>query len=371
MLTRLSQLVFIAAMLLLVLVLAKSVFIPLAFAFLIAFLLYPFCKKLERKLPRILAISIVFIITSLSLTALFFTVVKLFQHVMTDISGLEDVFSNFKEELINRSSAITGLSKSAVDSIIQENLGAIIKGPVDFISESLFTSTNFLLSSMITGVFVFFMLLYRNVFKNFILSQINKNNRNEFKEIVKEIQKVSQHYLVGVLFGMLIVGILNSLGLWMIGVKNPLFWGFFGALLTIIPYAGTFVGGFFPFIFTILTTNTVWQPTMVVVLFFAVQFLDDYFIKPKVVGKQIDLNPFMAIIALLIGGVIWGIPAFILALPYLAISKIILEHFKETESLATLFSSEVYDKPKVFQKKFSSKKYSLSNLIKGDENKEG
>lgn len=364
MLTRLSQFIFVSAIILLVLVLAKAIFIPLAFAVLIAFLLYPFCKKIEKKLPRVLSISIVFIITTLILILLFFTVAKLFQLVMTDISGLDEVFTNFKDALIAQASTITGLSESAVDKIVQDNLGALIKGPVDFLSVSIFKGTNFLLSSMITGVFVFLMLLYRTVFKNFILSQFKQENRNESKQVLKNIQKVSQQYLLGIFFGMIIIGALNSLGLWAIGVKNPLFWGFFGALLTIIPYAGTFVGGFFPFLFAILTTNTVWQPAMVVVLFFAVQFLDDYLIKPKIIGKQVDLNPFVAIIALLLGGVIWGIPAFVLALPYLAIFKIILEHFEETQSIATLFSSEVYDKPKVFNRKYASKKYSLRNILK-------
>ncbi len=364
MLTRLSQSIFVSAIILTVLILAKAIFIPLAFAILIAFLLYPLCQKLETKLNRILSISIVFITTTLVMGFLFVVVVKLFQLVMTDISGLNDVFSDFKIALIEQIASITGLSQAAVDKIVQDNLGALIKGPIDFFSMSIFKGTNFLLSSMITGVFAFLMLLYRTVFKNFFLSQFNQENKKECKNVLKDIQKVSQQYLLGIFLGMGIIGTLNSFGLWLIGVENPLFWGFFGALLTIVPYAGTFVGGFFPFIFAILTTNTIWQPAMVVVLFFAVQFLDDYFIKPKIIGQQIDLNPFVAILALLIGGVVWGVPAFVLALPYLAIFKIILEHFEETESLATLFSSEVYDKPKVFNRKYGNKKYSIKNIIK-------
>jgi predicted PurR-regulated permease PerM len=211
--------------------------------------------------------------------------------------------------------------------------------------------------------------LYRTVFKNFILSQVDKKNRKKSNEMMKNIQKVSQHYLLGVFMTMGILGVLNSLGLWAIGVKYPLFWGFLAALLTIVPYAGTFIGGFFPFVFALLTTSTIWQPALVVVLFFAVQFLDDYFIKPKVVGNRIDLNPFIAILALFLGGVIWGVPAFVLALPYMAILKIVLEHFEETESLATLFSSEVYDTPKVFQNKYSNKKYSLTNILDENEDK--
>ena len=68
--------------------------------------------------------------------------------------------------------------------------------------------------------------------------------------------------------------------------------------------------------------------------------------------------------SLIIGGVIWGIPGFILALPYVAVLKIILENFDETQSIAALMSSEIYDKPEIFKKEFSDKKHSFVSLFK-------
>ena len=369
-LSRISQLIFICASLLLVLVLAKAIFIPLAFALLIAYLLYPWCKKLERKIPRIFAISIVFLLSTAGLFLSFYAIAKVLQLVMNDLAGIEDVFNSFKDQCISSIASFTGLSEASVDTGIQENIGALIEGPVSFLSAQLFKGTNILFSAMITGILAFLMLMYRTVFKNFILSQVGKEHREQSKLMMRDIQQVSQQYMTGLFMVMGILGVLNSLGLWAIGVKYPLFWGFFAALLTIVPYAGTFAGGFFPFVFTLLSTSTIWQPAMVVVLFFSIQFLEDNFIKPKVVGQQIDLNPFTAILALLLGGVIWGIPGFVLALPYMAMVKIVLEHFEETEALATLFSSEVYDKPKVFQKKYAVKKYALKNIFKSNESGE-
>ena len=364
MLTRLSQIIFVLAILLTTLILAKAIFIPLAFALLIAFLLYPICKYLERKLPRIVAVSLVFIGTTIFFALMMYLLVFALQSVMADMSTFEELFGQFKDKLLELAASVTGISESSLNTTLEENIGAFLGAPMSFLSEQIFNSSSFLFSAMITGIFAFLMLLYRTVFKNFILSQIAAKNRSETKVVLKDMQKVSQKYVVGLFMVMGILGVLNTLGLWAIGVKYPLFWGFFAAVLTIVPYAGTFAGGFFPFIFTILTSGTVWQPVAVVVLFFSIQFLEDNFIKPKVVGQQIDLNPFTAIIVLIVGGIIWGIPGFVLALPYMALMKIFLENFDETEPLAALFSSEVYDKPKVFQNKYAKPKYSLRNLLK-------
>lgn len=363
-LTRLSQFIFITATGILCLVLAKAIFIPLAFALLIAFLLYPIAKFLERKIPRIFAVSIVFLSSTILFGLLSFLVIYLLQMIMADMSTLDGVFTTFKNKLLDATSRFSGLSESELNATIEDNMASLLGGPVSFLTTQIFNSGSFLFSAMITGILAFLMLLYRTVFKNFILAQIAAKYRNESAVIMKDMQQVSQQYLLGLFMVMGILGVLNSLGLWAIGVKYPLFWGFFAALLTIIPYAGTFAGGFFPFIFTILTTSTIWQPVAVVGLFFFIQFVEDNFIKPKVVGNQIDLNPFTAILALMIGGVVWGIPGFVLALPYMALAKIFLEHFDETASLAALFSSEVYDKPKIFNSKYRKPKHSIRNLFK-------
>lgn len=289
--------------------------------------------------------------------------IALLQSVLTDMQDFESLFKQFLDKSYATIASITGVSKNTINQALENNVGALLGGPVNFLSTQLMNSGNFLFSAMITGILAFLMLLYRTVFKSFILSQIREERRDEAKPILKDMQKVSQEYLVGLFLVMLILGTLNSLGLWAIGVKYSLFWGFFAAVLTIIPYAGTFTGGFFPFIFAIITTSTIWQPIAVVVLFFSIQFLEDNFIKPKVVGNQVDLNPFTAIVALILGGIIWGIPGFVLALPFMALTKIIMEHFDETQALAMLFSSEVYDKPKIFKSKFSKRKYSLRNIF--------
>lgn len=363
-LTRLTKLMFLFVVIISTLILGKAIFIPLAFALIISFLFYPLAAFFEKRMSRILAVTLVFLIVSIGFILLAFIGIQVVRTVLSDMQDFEPLLNDFMDQLAAIVVEVTGLSLDKLNLGLKKNIGTLLSGPLSFITQQLINSGSILFSALITGIFTYLMLLYRTVFKKFILSQIAQESRSEVKAILYDVQKVSQKYILGLLLVMFILGILNSLGLWAIGVKYPLFWGFFAAILTIVPYAGTFAGGFFPFLFTLLTTSTVWQPIAVIALFFIVQFLEDNLIKPKVIGGQIDLNPFTAILALLIGGLIWGIPGFVLALPYMAMTKIILEHFEETKALATLFSSEVYDEPEIFSEKYSHKRYSLRNFLK-------
>ena len=168
-------------------------------------------------------------------------------------------------------SEVTGLDKTQILSMLECNSGSFIEGPVSFISEQFLNSTSIIFSALITGVLAFLLLLYRTAFKNFLIFQIAKENRKEAKESLIDIRKVSKQYVIGLLKVMLVLGSLNSLGLWIIGVKFPMFWGFFAAILTIVPFVGTFVGGLLPFIFAIVTTTTLWQPIAVVVMFLTIR----------------------------------------------------------------------------------------------------
>lgn len=361
---------FVLATFLVALVLGKEVFVPLAFAILIAFLLYPVSKFLEKKLPRVLSISIVFIATAAIIFGLVAIFSLLLKNVLTEVKDINFEFNDFVNSCCGWVSGFFGVENETIIQVLKDNAGGIMEGPLSFLSSQLLNSSSLLFSALVTAVLAFLLILYRTAFKNFIIFQLEPKNRSEAKIAMKDVQSVSQQYIVGLIKVMLILGTLNSLGLWIIGVKFPLFWGFFAALLTIVPFVGTFVGGFLPFIFAIVTLGTLWQPIAVVVWFISIQFLEDNFIKPKIVGNEVDINPFVAILSLIVGGVIWGIPGFILALPYVAVFKIILENFDETESVAALMSSEIYNNPEIFKEEFSGKKHSIVNLFKFKKGKE-
>lgn len=136
----------------------------------------------------------------------------------------------------------------------------------------------------------------------------------------------------------IIVGILNSIGLFALGVRNAILFGFLCSIMTIIPYIGISISALLPISIIWLETNNVWYPLGVIAVFSIVQYLEANVIFPKVVGTQLEVSTLAMIVAVIAGGIIWGVAGMILFIPFLAILKIISDHIKEWKPLNVLLS---------------------------------
>jgi predicted PurR-regulated permease PerM len=196
-----------------------------------------------------------------------------------------------------------------------------------------------------------------------MIGQLRRDIQQEGQQTMKEVQEVAKNYLGGMGLVMLILGILNSFGLWAIGIDYYLVWGFLAAVLGIIPYIGTAIGGLLPFVFTIATTESFWAPLLVVLLYTTVQFIEGNFITPKVLGSSVKLNALAAIMAVLLGSFFWGIAGIVLAIPILAMIRIILTHVEPLRPVALLLSDDLYDQSDRFLQDFNSDRYRFSNIF--------
>jgi hypothetical protein len=118
-----------------------------------------------------------------------------------------------------------------------------------------------------------------------------------------------------------------------------------------------------PFVFAIATTEGLWAPLLVVLLYITVQFIEGNFITPKVLGNSVKLNALAAIMVVLLGSFFWGIAGIILAIPLLAMFRILLTHLEPLRPLALLLSDDLYDESDQFLGQYNSDRYRLSNIF--------
>jgi predicted PurR-regulated permease PerM len=140
-----------------------------------------------------------------------------------------------------------------------------------------------------------------------------------------------------------ILAVLNSVALYMLGVKHALFFGVFAALLNIIPYIGPMLGAILPLLYTFLTMDGLFYPFSVVVLFTLIQMIEGNFLTPKIVGSNVNLNALITFTGLLAGGAIWGIIGMILIIPTMAILKRIFQLSPSSSPYAYLLGEEEND----------------------------
>src|SRR5690606_24897768 len=116
-----------------------------------------------------------------------------------------------------------------------------------------------------------------------------------------------------------IVAVLNTAGLMVMGIQFAWFFGILASLLMLIPYIGIAIGSIIPALFAIATKDNIWYSLGVIIWFQVVQFLEANVITPNIVGSKVSINPLMAIVGLLLGGMLFGLAGLILALPMVAI----------------------------------------------------
>ena len=153
------------------------------------------------------------------------------------------------------------------------------------------------------------------------------------KTIVGKISLVGQKYLTGWATSVIILATLYSIALLLIGLENAILLAGIAALLTIVPYVGTTIGGLFPFMVALITEDSYQPALMVGAAIIVIQTIDNYFIEPNVVGGEVNLSAFASIFSIVAGGIVWGIAGMILFLPMMGILKIIFDHVESLKPL--------------------------------------
>lgn len=324
------------------LVVAKNILIPLAIGVFFAYLLYPMVWRIERKgvhrgISILLVIFAVFVL--IASAAIPFSI-KL-SNVTIDLSDIKEQFDaktdTFQIVLENK----LGINTRTMDSYLEEISGSILSSWQSTIGSIFSATTTTIFQLAILPVFVFFFLFYRTKTAYFILRLVGKDNKPLALRILREVSNVTTRYLGGIFIVVAIVAVLNSTGLLIIGVNHAVVLGVLAAVLNLIPYIGTFLGGLIPFLFVYFNVPDPLEPMIkVVLLFVIVQFIENNLLTPNIVGSSIKINPLAIIVSLLFANMVWGVAGMLIVVPALAILKVIMRNIDSLKPYAFLISDK-------------------------------
>jgi predicted PurR-regulated permease PerM len=306
----------------------QSILVPICFSMLFALLLLPISERLERRLPRALSIIVCLVAVILILGCLIWLLSAQLMSFSEELKNITDkltVFWNKLQVFLFRNFGIQPTSKN---ELVSKNLSTLRETGTRFLGSTISLTTGALSVVTLIPIYIFCMLYYRDHFRRFIFQCISRENRDAFMNTIDNIQKVVASYISGLMIVIVIVAILNSVGLLIMGVSYAFFFGAFAAVLTIIPYIGILIGALLPALFILIQSGSLVNAVIVVGIFSFVQFLEGNFITPNITGSRVSINPFAAILALIIGGQIWGAAGMILAIPVIAILKVMFDAYE-------------------------------------------
>lgn len=320
-----------------VLYFGKTLFIPLFFGLLIAIVMYPICNRLEKnRWPRSLAITACLLIVAIlfaALVALLIWQVNVFVHdAPVILKKLELLFQQMEQWAVKN----FGFTINSQNNQLQQlpsNVDEILKNTVNTTFSTLFL---IFLTPVYTALFLF----HRRVFVQYLQSITGKDHQFQLHHILQQTIHTYFNYIKGMIMVYLIVGVLNSIGLLALGIEHAILFGMLCAIMTIIPYVGIVVSALLPVSVAWITTNSIWYPIGVIAVFAFVQYLEANIIFPKVISKQLNVSTWATLVAIISGGILWGVAGMILFIPFVAVLKIITDNIPEWRSLNTLLSRE-------------------------------
>ena len=329
--TRLSGSLISLALLIAAAYLLQDLLILLSFALVLALLLLPASKWMESKgLPRALAIFVAIVLTFALISSLLFVAGLQIMEFSSELPLFAKKTEKWVSSLQSFISSNFNISRRKQMLELSNELMALLKNSGVIISTTFSTAVHAITALILVPVFTFFFLFYRDFFEQFLQKVFPKTEGQVLTKVMEKTGSVVQGYLVGLLVVMLIVAVLNSIGFWWIGVEYPVFFGFLTGVLLLIPYIGIWMGALFPILLSLITLSPS-HALAVVAWVAAAQFIEANFITPLVVGSKVSMNPMVAMLALLCGELLWGIPGLILALPLTAVMKVIFDSIPSLE----------------------------------------
>jgi predicted PurR-regulated permease PerM len=318
---------------------------PLAFAVIIAILLNPLVNRLGTyKVGKIPSIFLAMLLAILVIAGIFYFLSSQIIGFGENLPALKAKFSSLLASLQSWLQQKFGLSIAKQTQMIKEaanNSKALIGGTLNTVLGTLGVI-------LLLPVYVFLFLYYKTLILNFLFKVYAEENAAKVSEILGQTKIAIQSYMVGLLMEAAIVAAMNSTALLIIGVKYAFLLGVIGAILNMLPYIGGLIAIALPILMATVTSEGYTMQLWIVAAYLAIQFIDNNILVPRIVSSKVKINALFSIVAVLLGGALWGVAGMFLSIPTVGILKIIFDRVDSMQPWGELLGDEVPTNYKAF-----------------------
>lgn len=313
----------------------RSFLIPIIMGSLFAMLLAPLTLRLEKwHFPRVLAATLTVLISVGVVMAIFSVLINQLILLGDDLSAMENRLPGLLEKTYDYISETFALTKEQQETYIKNQLNLASGRITNMVTMILRSLGMYLFNFVIVITYAILLLIYRDQLKNFVLQLVEKNNSKRVEHaagIIDKTTNVASSYIAGMMIVVLILTVANIIALSVIGVEHALFFGLAAGLLNLIPYVGMVSGSAFPVIYAFLTHDTASVAVITLIYFVVIQHVEAYILTPNITGAKVELSPLATIVALFMGGFVWGIAGMVVFVPILGIAKVVFDNVEELQ----------------------------------------
>jgi predicted PurR-regulated permease PerM len=309
---------------------ARSIIVPLVFATIIAIVLHPVVNFFVRqRIHRVIAISITLLLTLLVIAGFGAFLFSQASRFSESWPILVEKFTELLNQTITWASGYFDINPQKIHDWIIKTKADLINTNSAAIGHTLVIFGTGVVELFLIPVYIFMILYYQPILLDFIRRIFATSDQSQVSEIVNQTKTVIQRYLVGLVIEFVLVSTLNSVALLLLGIDYAILLGIIGGLLNVIPYLGGVVAVALPMMIALVTKSTAWYAVYVLASYYFIQLIDNHYIVPKIVASKVKINALFAIVVVLVGNALWGIPGMFLSIPLLAIVKLICDHIEQ------------------------------------------
>lgn len=325
----------------LLLYVGRSVLIPISFAALTSFVLYPVCAWLERKgtgrlTAIILSVILIMLLALLILALLVSQLVAFIEEWPALHDKINRSFEDFSSFLVN----VFGMSVDQQNDLIKRISDESGSNLLSAFGRALSASAASGIVLFLIPVYSVLILYYRHQWIHILYRLFPGETAESLRQILFQTIQTYYNFIKGMALVYLIVGLLNSLGLWSLGIPHPVLFGFIASILTFIPYVGIIGGSLLPITMAWITYDSLWYPVGIVGVFAFVQYLEANVIFPLAVSSRLNVNTMIMLIAIFVGAILWGMAGMILFVPFVGIAKLVADHNPKWKTVSMVLGVE-------------------------------
>lgn len=327
--------------------LLAPVLTPFLIAATLAYIGDPLVDRLETyKIPRTLAVTIVFfVLTLLAVLALIILVPMLERQISTLGQKIPGYIQSLQTEFVPWLNARLGIGLEINTETLKTSLqshwkeaGGVASTAMRYVTRSGAIVMAFIANMVLIPVVTFYLLRDWDGLVARVGKLLPRKSGPVIRRLAKQSDEVLGSFLRGQILVMLALAVIYSVGLGIIGLELALLIGLLAGLVSFVPYLGFIVGITIASVAAIFQFHDFIHIVYVVIVFAVGQMAEGMFLTPKLVGDRIGLHPVAVIFAVLAGGQLFGFVGVLLALPLAAVIAVVLRYFLEQYKASTMYA---------------------------------
>jgi predicted PurR-regulated permease PerM len=323
------------------LAIGNDIIMPVLMAFFLSIVLLPTYRFLrKKKFPEVLAILLPILFGAVFIGSVIWFFSNQISILVADFPQIQRNISFHLNNLSYWINSKTDFSTQEQIKFLNEQSNKLLTNAGNIIGGAAGSITSGFIFIGLVPIYIYLFLSYKNLLLRFVFVWFKQDQHKKVKEVMKETEVIIKSYIVGLLIQIAYITILLGGILLILDIKHAILIGVIFALLNLIPYVGALIGNLIGVLLTLTSSQELLPIFIVLGVIAIVQFLDNNILMPRIVGSKVKINAFAAILGVFISGTLAGVSGMFLALPMVAVLKIIFDRSEMFKPWGILLGDE-------------------------------